>query len=74
VNNAGIFRINPFTKFTTEDFNALFATNLLGFLYIQLAVKQMLKQNSGNVVTISASLEMTGEILLVDGGARAGRW
>jgi NAD(P)-dependent dehydrogenase (short-subunit alcohol dehydrogenase family) len=57
VNNAGIFRTKPFTDFTTEDFNALAATNLLGFLYItQLAVPQMLKQKSGNVVTISASL------------------
>jgi NAD(P)-dependent dehydrogenase (short-subunit alcohol dehydrogenase family) len=35
----------------------LFSTNLLGFLYItQLAVKQMLKQKSGSVVTITASL------------------
>jgi NAD(P)-dependent dehydrogenase (short-subunit alcohol dehydrogenase family) len=57
VNNAGIFRTKPFTDFTTEDFHALVSTNLLGFLYItQLAVKQMLKQASGNVVTISASL------------------
>src|SRR5271169_1287262 len=57
VNNAGIFRTKPFTDFTTEDFNALASTNLLGFLYItQLTVKQMLKQESGNVVTISASL------------------
>jgi NAD(P)-dependent dehydrogenase (short-subunit alcohol dehydrogenase family) len=57
VNNAGIFRTKPFTDFTTEDFNALVSTNLLGFLYItQLTVKQMLKQKSGNVVTISASL------------------
>ena len=57
VNNAGIFRAKPFTDFTTEDFNALVSTNLLGFLYItQLTVKQMLKQASGNVVTISASL------------------
>jgi NAD(P)-dependent dehydrogenase (short-subunit alcohol dehydrogenase family) len=57
VNNAGIFRIKPFTEFTTEDFNALVSTNLLGFLYItQLAVKQMLKQKSGDVVTITASL------------------
>ena len=33
------------------------STNLLGFLYMtQLAVKQMLKQKSGNVVTISAAL------------------
>jgi NAD(P)-dependent dehydrogenase (short-subunit alcohol dehydrogenase family) len=57
VNNAGIFRVKPFIEFTTEDFNSVFSTNLLGFLYItQLAVKQMLKQKSGNVVTITASL------------------
>jgi len=57
VNNAGIFYTKPFTDFTTEDFNALVSTNLLGFLYItQLTVKQMLKQKSGNVVNISASL------------------
>ena len=57
VNNAGILRTKPFTDFATEDFNALFSTNLLGFLYItQLTVKQMLKQKMGNVVTITASL------------------
>jgi NAD(P)-dependent dehydrogenase (short-subunit alcohol dehydrogenase family) len=57
VNNAGIFRTKPFTDFTTEDFNALFSINLLGFLYMtQLTVKQMLKQKSGNVVSITASL------------------
>jgi NAD(P)-dependent dehydrogenase (short-subunit alcohol dehydrogenase family) len=57
VNNAGIFRTKPFTEFTTEDFNALASTNLLGFLYItQLAVKQMLKQKSGSVVTITGAL------------------
>ena len=65
VNNAGIFRVKPFTKFTTDDFNALVSTNLLGFLYItQLTVKQMLKQKSGSVVSISASLAdqpFTGE-------------
>ncbi len=57
VNNAGIFYTKPFTEFTTEEFDALASTNLLGFIYItQLAVKQMLTQKSGNVVTISASL------------------
>jgi NAD(P)-dependent dehydrogenase (short-subunit alcohol dehydrogenase family) len=57
VNNAGIFRAKAFTEFTIEDFNALVSTNLLGFLYItQLTVKQMLKQKSGSVVTISAAL------------------
>jgi len=57
VNNAGIYRSKPFTDFTADDFNALASTNLLGFLYItQLAVKQMLNQKSGSVVTITASL------------------
>lgn len=56
VNNAGIYLARPFPEFTTEDFNLLVSTNLLGFLYMtQLAVKQMLKQKSGNVVTITAS-------------------
>jgi NAD(P)-dependent dehydrogenase (short-subunit alcohol dehydrogenase family) len=57
VNNAGIFYVKPFTEFTIDDFNALASTNLLGFLYVtQLTVKQMLKQKSGNVVTITGSL------------------
>jgi len=57
VTNAGIFSIKPFTDFTTDDFNALVSTNLLGFLYItQLAVQQMLKQKSGSVVSITAAL------------------
>ena len=56
VNNAGIYRGKPFTEFTTEDFNDLVSTNLLGFLHItQLTVRQMLKQKCGNVVTITAS-------------------
>ena len=57
VNNAGIFRSKPFIDFTTEDFNALVSTNLLGFLYMtQFSVKQILKQKSGNVVNITAAL------------------
>ena len=57
VNNAGIFRTKPFTDFTVEDVNALVSVNLLGFIYItQLTVKQMLKQKSGNVVSITAAL------------------
>src|SRR3984893_12027930 len=34
VTNAGIFSTKPFTDFTTDDFNALVSTNLLGFLYV----------------------------------------
>jgi NAD(P)-dependent dehydrogenase (short-subunit alcohol dehydrogenase family) len=57
VNNAGIIRTKPFTDFTTEDFDALVSTNLRGFLYMtQLTVKQMLKQKSGSIVSITAAL------------------
>jgi NAD(P)-dependent dehydrogenase (short-subunit alcohol dehydrogenase family) len=57
VNNAGIFLTKPFIDFTTEDFDALISTNLLGFFYItQRAVKEMLKQKSGCVVSITAAL------------------
>jgi NAD(P)-dependent dehydrogenase (short-subunit alcohol dehydrogenase family) len=57
VNNAGIFLNKPFTDFTTEDFDALISTNLLGFFYItQRTVKEMLKQKSGCVVSITAAL------------------
>ena len=57
VTNAGIYYVKSFTDFTAEDFNALVSVNLLGFIYItQLTVKQMLKQKSGSVVSITASL------------------
>ena len=57
VNNAGIFLNKPFTDFTAEDFDALVSTNLLGFFYItQRIVKEMLKQKSGCVVSITAAL------------------
>jgi NAD(P)-dependent dehydrogenase (short-subunit alcohol dehydrogenase family) len=57
VNNAGIFLTKLFTDFTTEDFDALVSTNLLGFLYMtQRTVKEMLKQKSGCVVSITAAL------------------
>jgi NAD(P)-dependent dehydrogenase (short-subunit alcohol dehydrogenase family) len=57
VNNAGIFFTKPFTDYTAEDFESLVSTNLEGFLYItQLAIKQMLAQQSGgSVVTITAA-------------------
>jgi NAD(P)-dependent dehydrogenase (short-subunit alcohol dehydrogenase family) len=57
VNNAGIFLTKPFTDFSIEDFEALVSTNLLGFFYItQRTVKEMLKQKSGCVVSITAAL------------------
>ena len=58
VNNAGIFFTKPFTDYTAEDFRALAATNLDGFLHIsQRVVKQLLAQKrGGSVVNITASI------------------
>src|SRR6266704_6281379 len=58
VANAGIYLVKPFTEYTADDFRALVATNLLGFIYVtQLAVKQMqAQQTGGSVVTITAAL------------------
>jgi NAD(P)-dependent dehydrogenase (short-subunit alcohol dehydrogenase family) len=57
VNDAGIFLNKSFTDYTTEDFDALISVNLLGFFYItQRTVKEMLKQKSGCVVSITAAL------------------
>jgi len=57
INNAGIFIPKLFTDYTIEEFNALVSTTLAGFLYVsQLAVRQMVKQKSGNIVNVSTSL------------------
>lgn len=58
VNNAGIFFTKPFTEYTVEDFRALSATNLDGFLHIsQRVIKQLLAQKrGGSVVNITASI------------------
>jgi NAD(P)-dependent dehydrogenase (short-subunit alcohol dehydrogenase family) len=56
VNNAGIFFTKAFTEYTAEDFEKLSGTNLQGYINItQLAVKQMLLQNSGGSVTCVTS-------------------
>ena len=57
VNNAGIFIAKPFTDYTPEDYAALLGVNLNGFFHItQRAVAAMVKQGSGHVVNITASL------------------
>ena len=58
VNNAGIYFSRPFPEYTTADLQSLVSTNIEGFLYVtQLAVKQMLLQNSGgSIVTISSTM------------------
>ncbi len=58
VNNAGIFEAKPFTDYTAEDFHRFVSTNVEGFIFVtQLAVKQMLAQDTGgSVTTITAAL------------------
>src|SRR5947208_10224689 len=81
VANAGIFLVKPFTEYTAEDFRALAATNLGGFIYItQLAVKQMQAQKTGgSIVSITAALvdnPIAGEpaslSMVTKGGVAAG--
>src|SRR6201984_123641 len=56
INNAGVFIPKPFTEYTTEDFNTLVSTTLAGFLYVsQLTVRQMLRQKSGSIITVSTA-------------------
>jgi NAD(P)-dependent dehydrogenase (short-subunit alcohol dehydrogenase family) len=56
VNSAGIFLTKRFTDYTVHDFELLSETNLQGYIYItQLAVKQMLAQETGGSVTCITS-------------------
>ena len=57
VNNAGIYLAKHFTDYTVDDLRALASVNLEGFLLItQMAVKQMLRQNTGgSIVNVTAA-------------------
>jgi NAD(P)-dependent dehydrogenase (short-subunit alcohol dehydrogenase family) len=57
VNNAGIFVAKPFTEYTQEDFLAVTATNVTGpFHMTQIVLAELLAQQSGHIVNITASL------------------
>ena len=63
VNNAGVFVSKPFTDYTAEDFALVTGVNLAGFFWLtQRAIGQMLKQHSGHVVNISASIADIADI------------
>jgi len=67
INNAGVFIAKPFTDYTADDYAAVVGVNLTGFFWLtQRAIAEMLKRGSGHVVNI------TGEILHIDGGQIAG--
>ena len=57
VNNAGVFVSKPFTDYTAADYALVTGVNLAGFFWLtQRAIGQMLKQGSGHVVNVSASI------------------
>ena len=79
INNAGVFVSKPFTDYTAEDYALVTGVNLAGFFWLtQRAIAQMLKQHSGHVVNISASVadradsvEPTALAALTKGGLAA---
>ena len=79
VNNAGVFMSKPFTDYTAEDYALVTGVNLAGFFWLtQRAIGQMLKQDGGHVVNISASVadradsvEPTALAALTKGGLAA---
>jgi NADP-dependent 3-hydroxy acid dehydrogenase YdfG len=79
VNNAGVFVSKPFIDYTAEDYALVIGVNLAGFFWLtQRAIGQMLKQHSGHVVNISASVadradsvEPTALAALTKGGLAA---
>jgi NAD(P)-dependent dehydrogenase (short-subunit alcohol dehydrogenase family) len=57
VNNAGVFISKPFTDYTVDDYSLMVGVNLTGFFSLtQRAIPQMLKQGSGHIVNISATV------------------
>jgi NAD(P)-dependent dehydrogenase (short-subunit alcohol dehydrogenase family) len=57
VNNAGIFMVKSFTEFSQKDFDDAIRTNVQGFFHItQLSLAQMVKQRSGHLIQITATL------------------
>ena len=79
VNNAGVFVSKPFTDYTAEDYALVTGVNLAGFFWMtQRAISQMLRQGSGHVVNLSASIadradlvEPTALAALTKGGLAA---
>ena len=57
VNNAGVFVAKPFVEYTQEDFDAVAETNVAGpFFITQIVLAELLAQQSGHVVNITAAL------------------
>jgi 3-oxoacyl-[acyl-carrier protein] reductase len=61
VNNAGITRDNLVVRMKDEEWQQVLATNLTGaFLCAQAALKPMLKQRCGRIVSVASVVGLTG--------------
>jgi len=61
VNNAGITRDNLLLRMKTEEWDEVLATNLTGaFLCTQAALKPMLKQRSGRIISVTSVVGLAG--------------
>jgi NAD(P)-dependent dehydrogenase (short-subunit alcohol dehydrogenase family) len=57
VNNAGVFIGKPFTEYTADGYATVTSVNLAGLFHItQRAIRQMVTQGGGHVVSITTSL------------------
>ena len=57
VNNAGVFMSKPFTEYTAADYARVTGVNLTGFFWTtQRVIAEMVRQGSGHVVQISATV------------------
>ena len=61
VNNAGIGIFKPLTETSLEEFQAIFATNVVGqMLMAREAARQFIKQGSGNLICIASTSGLKG--------------
>ena len=61
INNAGITRDMTFKKMTKVDWDAVIATNLTAaFALTQAAIKHMIRQRSGRIISISSVVGQAG--------------
>lgn len=57
VNNAGVFISKPFTDYTADDYALMVRVNVTGFFWLtRRAIPEMLKQGSGHIVNVSATV------------------
>lgn len=63
INNAGITRDSLLLRMKDEQWNSVIETNLKGvFLLTRAVAKQMVKQRSGKIISISSVVGLTGNI------------